>query len=143
MDVHVLRLMPGQDLRPALEAAMRELAAARGVQAACIVSGIGSLRQAVLRYAEQPQGTTLEGPLELVTLAGTLSVDGAHLHASVADAQGQLRAGHVLPGCVVRTTAELVLGLLPGWSFRRAVDPATGYQELVGKPAAGGDYDYP
>jgi len=36
----------------------------------------------------------------------------------------------------VRTTAELVLGLLPEWSFRRQLDPASGYAELQISPQA-------
>lgn len=135
MQVHVLRLPPGADLRPALEAAFADLARAHGVHAGCIVSAVGSLSQAVLRHAAQPEGSTTVAPLELLTLAGTLSVDGAHLHASVADAQGRVAGGHVMPGCVVRTTAEVVLALLPGWVFNRAVDEATGYWELVPRRA--------
>ena len=38
----------------------------------------------------------------------TLSPDGAHLHGSVADANGEVMGGHVMPGCIVRTTAEVV-----------------------------------
>ena len=30
----------------------------------------------------------------------------------------------------MRTSAELVIGLLPDWRFRRELDPATGYAEL-------------
>ncbi|RZJ26338.1 MAG: DUF296 domain-containing protein, partial [Haliea sp.] len=101
------------------------------VGGACVLSAVGSLSAAVLRYADQPTGTTLAGPLELLTLSGTLSLDGPHLHATVADAQGQVRGGHLMRGCTVRTTAELVLGLLPGWQFSRAPDPATGFMELV------------
>lgn len=73
----------------------------------------------------------LSGDLELLTLSGTLSPDGAHLHASVADAQGRVLGGHVLAGCTVRTTAEVVLALLPDWQFSREVDDATGFKELV------------
>lgn len=96
-----------------------------------MVSAVGSFSHAVLRYADAPDGTTLDGPLELLSLSGTLSRDGPHLHATVADAQGQVRGGHVMRGCVVRTTAELVLGLLPCWQFSRLPDPATGFMELV------------
>ena len=127
MRAHVLRLHPGQDLRLALAEAFPSL----GVQAGCIVSGIGSCSQAVLRLADATEGTCFEGPLELLSLAGTLSPDGPHLHASLADARGQVVGGHVLAGCIVRTTAEIVLGLLDGWDFRREHDPATGWQELV------------
>ncbi|MDW5441259.1 PPC domain-containing DNA-binding protein [Polaromonas sp. SM01] len=130
MQVHVLRLQPGEDLRGALEAAFRALHA-EGVGAACVLSAVGSLSCAVLRYADQAAGTSWVTPLELLSLSGTLSVDGPHLHASVADGQGRVRGGHVMRGCVVRTTAEVVLALLPGWQFSREADVSTGFQELV------------
>lgn len=133
LDVHVLRLQPGDDLRDALEAAFRDLHAGGAPAAACVVSAVGSLSQAVLRYAVEPQGLLRVEPLELLTLSGTLGVGGVHLHASVADAQGRVRGGHVMPGCVVRTTAEIVLALLPGWSFERALDAGTGFKELVAR----------
>ncbi|MEO7547850.1 MAG: PPC domain-containing DNA-binding protein [Ramlibacter sp.] len=134
MNVHVLRLTPGEDLRGALEAAFTRLAREQGIAAACIVSAVGSLSRVVLRYAAEPAGSETVAPLELLMLSGTLSLDGAHLHASVADAQGAVVGGHLMRGCTVRTTAEVVIALLPGWEFRRALDAATGYQELVARP---------
>lgn len=133
MQVHVLRLVPGDDLRVALEALFPKLAIAHGIAAACIVSAAGSLSHAVLRYADKPGGSEISGPLDLLMLSGTLSPDGAHLHGSVADSQGQVKGGHVLPGCIVRTTAEVVIALLPGWQFRRELDAATGFKELVAR----------
>ena len=129
MQVEVLRLVPGEDLRLVLARTLQQ----QPVQAACVLSAVGSFTQAVLRYADQPEGATVPGPLELVSLSGTLGVDGPHLHASVADARGQVLGGHVMPGCIVRTTAEIVLAWLPEWQFRREVDPATGYPELVAR----------
>jgi uncharacterized protein len=131
LQAHVLRLHPGEDLRSALNTAFAELQASQGTKAACIISAVGSLSRAVLRYADQPAGTVLEEPLELITLSGTLGPDGVHLHASVATARGEMRGGHVMPGCIVRTTAEIVLAPLPGWEFSRQHDAATGYKELV------------
>ena len=135
MKVDVLRLVPGDDLRAALEAQFAQLASTHGIAAACIVSGVGSLARAVLRYAAKPEGSETGGPLELLMLSGTLSADGAHLHASVADAQGGVKGGHVMPGCTVRTTVEVVIALLPGWEFRRELDEATGYKELSARPS--------
>jgi predicted DNA-binding protein with PD1-like motif len=86
---------------------------------------------AQLRYAGMPHATELRGDLEILTLAGSVSPDGAHLHMSVSDAQGRVYGGHVSAGCIVRTTAELLLALLPGHVFSRAIDPASGYKELV------------
>ncbi|MEP6792551.1 MAG: PPC domain-containing DNA-binding protein [Ramlibacter sp.] len=131
MQVHVLRLVPGDDLRASLEKSFAALSVQHGIAAACIVSAVGSLSRAVLRYADKPGGSEIAGPLELLMLSGTLSADGAHLHGSVSDENGEVKGGHLMAGCTVRTTAEIVIALLPGWEFRRQLDTATGYSELV------------
>lgn len=125
-----LRLHPGQDLRSALQ----ELLPQYGVSAAYVLQGIGSLSVAQLRFAGAGQATELRGDLEILSLAGSLSVDGAHLHMAVADAQGRVTGGHVAAGCIVRTTAELLLVLLPDHQFRRELDAATAYAELTIHP---------
>ncbi|MES2070654.1 MAG: PPC domain-containing DNA-binding protein [Pseudomonadota bacterium] len=125
-----LRLHPGQDLRSALQ----ELLPQYGVSAAYVLQGIGSLSVAQLRLAGAGQATELRGDLEILSLAGSLSVDGAHLHMAVADAQGRVTGGHVAAGCIVRTTAELLLVLLPDHRFRREQDPETAYAELTIQP---------
>lgn len=121
-----LRLHPGDDLRAAVVKALL----AGGHEAGFVLQGIGSLSVAQLRYAGQPATTELRGDLEILTLAGSLSPDGAHLHMSVSDAQGRVWGGHVGAGCIVRTTAELLLALLPGQRFTREHDLRTGYPEL-------------
>jgi predicted DNA-binding protein with PD1-like motif len=50
---------------------------------------------------------------------------------SVANARGEVFGGHVAPGCIVRTTAEILLALLPEHRFSREIDPRTGFAELV------------
>jgi len=122
-----LRLPPGADLRPALLATV----AAHGYGAAFVVAGIGSLRDAWLRLAGAAHPTLVAGDLEILTLSGTLGNGGGHLHASVADAQGRVTGGHVADGCLVRTTAEVLLLLLPAHDFAREADPRTGFPELV------------
>ncbi|MFN9055893.1 MAG: PCC domain-containing protein, partial [Cyanobacteriota bacterium] len=76
--------------------------------------------------------------LEILSLSGTISPDGAHLHISVAGSSGAVIGGHLGAGSLVRTTAELVIGLLPDWRFSRELDPATGYPELRISPQAPG-----
>jgi len=125
-----LRLHPGQDLRLALQAAV----AGQGCGAAFVLSGIGSLQDAPLRLAGADALTVLAGPLELLTLAGSVGADHSHLHATLSDATGRVWGGHVPPGCVVRTTAELLLVLLPDWQMARVPDAATGYAELQLSP---------
>jgi predicted DNA-binding protein with PD1-like motif len=132
MKVVPLRLQPDADLRRALEAWIGE----QEEQAGCVISAVGSLSVAQLRLAGAAEATTIRGELEILSLSGTLSPDGAHLHIAVADSQGALIGGHLCAGSLVRTTAELVIGLLPEWQFSRELDPATGYPELQITPRA-------
>ena len=130
MQTHPVRLSPGDDLRGALEDVLR----ARNLTAAFVLQGIGSLSVAQLRFAGVDQPTELRGDLEILTLAGSISPDGAHLHMSVADARGQVFGGHVARGCSVRTTAEILLALLPDHHFSREQDERSGFAELVIRP---------
>jgi uncharacterized protein len=132
MKVVPLRLQPGNDLRKTLEAWMGE----QQEQAGCVISAVGSLSVAQLRLGGATQATAIQGELEIISLAGTLSPDGAHLHIAVADSRGAVIGGHLCAGSLVRTTAELVIGLLPEWRFCRELDPATGYPELRISPQA-------
>jgi len=125
-----VRLRPGDDLRLALEVVVR----ARGASAAFVLAGIGSLRGAQLRLAGAKQPILVTGDLELLTLSGSIAANGSHLHKSLADASGRVLGGHVAPGCIVRTTAEVLLQLLPGWDFQREPDAGTGWAELVIRP---------
>ncbi|MEX3690252.1 MULTISPECIES: PPC domain-containing DNA-binding protein [Paraburkholderia] len=133
MQIHPVRLSPGDDLRAAVESLLGQQAS----HAAFVIQGIGSLSVAQLRFAGAETPTALRGDLEILTLAGSVSPDGAHLHMSVSDAQGRVMGGHVARGCTVRTTAELLLVLLPGHRFSRELDSATGYAELQIRNAPG------
>jgi predicted DNA-binding protein with PD1-like motif len=131
MQLVPLRLLPGQDLRSALEARLSE----HGSGAGFVLQGIGSLSVAQLRLAGAEQATELLGDLEILTLAGSLAPDGAHLHMSISDAQGRILGGHVSAGCIVRTTAEILLAVLPEHEFSRELDVGgSGFRELVVRP---------
>lgn len=125
-----LRLHPGDDLRLALQAAL----AHHGASAAFVVAGIGSLRPTALRLAGARTVLTIDADVELLTLSGSVGVNGCHLHCTVAGPDGAVMGGHVGEGCTVRTTAEITLALLPDWHFSREPDPATGWAELVIRP---------
>ncbi len=123
---HALRLLPGEDVRSELERWARE----QGIEAAAVTSAVGSLSVAVLRYGGQSAGTRTEGDLEVCALSGTLSRHGLHLHLALADGAGEMRGGHLLAGCSVRTTLELVIQEIGGVHFMRRKDERTGYDEL-------------
>lgn len=121
-----VRLLPGQELVRAL----RRVAAETGLRAGYVAGAVGSLSQANLRFAGRPEGCVLTGCFEVVSLIGTLDAEGEHLHMAVSDPEGRMTGGHVLEGCIVRTTMELVIGHLTGVRFSRGPCPLSGYEEL-------------
>lgn len=123
---HVIRLLPGEDVREELT----HWALEKGIEAAAITSAVGSLSSAVLRYGGRSEGTRSDGDLEVCALSGTLSRHGLHLHLAIADADGVMRGGHMLYGCTVRTTLELVVQEIGGIRFERRPDERTGHDEL-------------
>ncbi len=130
MRVHTVRLAPGSDLKAELE----RLTVDHALAAGCVLSCVGSLSHARLRMPGGPGEAevfkTFEEPMEVVSLAGTLSPDGLHLHISLSRRDGACLGGHLVSGRLVNTTAELVIAELPHLEFRRPLDPATGYGEL-------------
>jgi len=124
---HVFRLHPGQDLLYELQSYIQK----KTITAASVLSCVGSLTEASLRLADQPSASRHSGPFEICSLVGTFSVDGPHLHISLSDSRGRMLGGHLLPGCLVYTTAEVVLIELSDMRFTRPIDLQTGYDELV------------
>ncbi|HEX8462667.1 MAG TPA: PPC domain-containing DNA-binding protein, partial [Segetibacter sp.] len=59
-----IRLKPGQDLKQQLD----EYIKVRHIKAASIVTCVGSLQQAAIRYANQPGTDSLTGKFEIVSL---------------------------------------------------------------------------
>ena len=127
MDVIAIRLKPGEDLKQSL----LRYCIDQEIDAACMLSCVGSLRQAAIRFANQPEGIGFEQPLEIVSLEGTLSQYGIHLHIVVSDSEGQVIGGHLMDGSTIYTTAEIVLGIVLNTIFKREIDPLTGYRELT------------
>ena len=130
LKTYALRLRPGDDLRQQLNA----FALANGLQAAALLTCVGSLTDVTLRLANQPGPTHYRGHFEILSLVGTFSASGSHLHLAVADSTGRTLGGHLLDGCRVYTTAEIVLGELTELEFGREIDPTFGYQELSVRP---------
>lgn len=127
MQAIALRLQPQQDLRLELERYVQQ----QQLEAACVITCVGSLTQATIRLANQPTGKVYQGHFEIVCLTGILSVHGSHCHIAFADQTGQTIGGHLLAGSLIYTTAELVIGLLPQYRFCREPDPTTGFKELL------------
>lgn len=126
LKIFALRLKPGQDLRTELEKFAKE----KNIRAGFMMTAVGSLKKAALRLADQSDASSFDGKFEIVSLVGTLSPDGVHLHISLSDSTGKTIGGHLVAGCEIYTTAEIIIGEATGIIFTREKDPTTGYQEL-------------
>lgn len=126
----VLRLRPHDDLF----ASLRAFAKRQGLEAAFVASCAGSATRASVRYANQPAASVREGHFEIVSLSGTLTGDGGHLHVAFADSTGAAFGGHLMDGTTIYTTAEIVLGELADVAFTREPDSTYGYRELLPLP---------
>lgn len=133
-----VRLTRGQDLRLELLAVCRR----HGIKAGAIVSLVGSLDAAALRFGGKEKGEVLRGPFEIVSATGTCGSEGLHVHLALANERGELVGGHLCEGSRVATTVELVLLDLSAWfSFERELDERTGARELRVRHAGGEDDD--
>ncbi len=126
MKVFALRLKPDQDLRQNLKNFAKE----KNIKAGFILTAIGSLKQATIRFANQSISTVLNDKFEIISLNGTLATTGIHLHIAIADKEGKILAGHLDDGCLIYTTAEIVIGASEEFTFIRTIDKQTGYKEL-------------
>ena len=112
---HCFRLRRGQDLYEEIEAYVK----AHHIAAGAVVSGVGCVSRWRLRDATGVRVRSGEEDVEIVSLMGTVSEYG----------------GHLLPGCTVNTTAEIVLAEIRSCVFTRRPDSETGYEELEIGPA--------
>lgn len=127
MHTYSIRLRPGQDLKKELEMVVQQERIGAGVVLTCV----GSMTDVTIRLANQDEPSSWRGHFEIVSLVGTLSTNGSHLHLAVADSTGRTFGGHLLEGCKIYTTAELLIGVMPDLVYTRETDPTFGYRELV------------
>ncbi len=123
------RLTDGQDLLIEI----MKIANEHHIKAGVILSAVGSLKESRIRVPVIHGEVKYIAPknLEIDTLQGTVSVNGAHLHISVSGIDGLMMGGHLKEGCIIRTTCELVIGILDSVEFTREADEMTGFDELV------------
>lgn len=126
MKQHVFRLRRGSDLFKSIQSFCEAHQIKAGYVAACV----GCVTKATIRSADGVTVHTLEERLEIVSLTGTVSEKRCHLHISLSREDLSVIGGHLMPGCIVNTTAEVVLCELDGVSFGKVYDPETGYNEL-------------
>jgi len=126
MKVFPLRLKPNEHLRESL----KNFANQENIKAGFILSAIGSLKQAKIRFANQSNSILLIEKFEILSLNGTIATSGVHLHIAISDKQGKTIGGHLDNECIIYTTAEIIIGTTEQFIFNRTIDEQTGYKEL-------------
>lgn len=128
MKTHTFRLKPQQDLFDSIEGFVKE----NNIEAGCVLSSVGSLTHATLRLANREYYNEYNGHFEIVSMTGTVSIHGSHIHIAISDGDGVTIGGHLVSGCKIYTTAEIVLLELDYVVYKRELfENDSGYEELV------------
>ena len=127
MENYTFRLAPGQDLFDAIESFVEQ----KQIEAGCVLSAAGSLTRAVLRLANGEIPSEFEGYFEIVSITGTVSTHGSHVHISISDGAGKTIGGHLVSGCKIYTTAEVVIIAFSDLIYKREPAEDSGYDELT------------
>lgn len=131
MKVITKRLTKGQDLKNEL----LKLALENKIKGGVVLSVVGSLTKATVRVPVingEIKTFTKEEELEITSATGTISKEGEslHVHISFSDIEGNCFGGHLLEGCITKTTIELAILSLDDQTYTREMDSNTGFKEL-------------
>ncbi len=144
--VLAIRMAPGDDLFGTTLKICRE----KGVKAGVILSVAASLQKAVLRNVwrfpdpfpitdECRIFTPVNGPLELLQMSGNITQTEKgepYLHAHVTISLGRPEAtcfgGHLVEGCIIFSTCEMMIAELENVALMRLMDQHTRVGEVYG-----------
>ena len=124
---HCVRLRRGDDLMLSIKELCREKNIAAGV----VLSAVGCISQGRVRDASGVTIREIKEHCEIVSLDGTISARRCHLHISLSREDLSTIGGHLVSGCIINTTCELVIAELPGVRIDVEEDSETGYDELI------------
>ena len=120
------RLSTGEDLLETINQVAQKNNVTAGF---CIL--IGTLKHANLGFHHQGKYETIQidTPLEIVSCTGNVSLKEnkpfAHAHIVVSNEKGKTLGGHVMPGCIIGVTGELVLVEAADVRLHRKLDKKT------------------
>ncbi len=126
ISTYAFRLKPGDDLQQNILKLVKE----KKIEAGWIAACAGSLTDHAIRFANQPEASKGSGHFEIVSLTGTVSINGSHLHISISDSTGKTIGGHLMEGCKIYTTAEIIILATDKYTFTREKDGSTPWEEL-------------
>ena len=127
----IARLKRGEDLQKEILRIVEE----RKVSSGCLMV-IGALEKAKfgIFINGEYKANTKEGPLEIISCMGNIAEDEKgkiiHVHITVADEKGDAYGGHLMEGCIIHPTAELVIIEAKDLKIYRKIDKETGLKLL-------------
>jgi predicted DNA-binding protein with PD1-like motif len=131
--VIVAKMKPGEDILETIQKVCKDYNVVSGE-----LSLIGAVGSAKLGYFNREKGEytsfTVEEDVEVVSCSGNISKGAddeyvVHAHMIVSDEEGRCYAGHLMQGCIVSVTIELIVTEFND-QLRRARDPHTGLNLL-------------
>ena len=129
MKTYAVRLRRGADLLKSIE----ELCVKNAIRAGVVLSAVGCVSRGRVRDAGGVNIVDLAEPMEIVSLIGTVSNMRCHLHVSFSKEDLSVVGGHLVTGCIINTTCELIIGELENFVYDVEFDEETGYDELIFK----------
>lgn len=126
MKTHCMRLIEGQDIKEEINRFCTD----NNIDAAVVLSSVGCVKCAVLRDAGGKDDHTIDENMEIMSINGTISKHRTHLHISFSKKDLSVIGGHMMEGCMVNTTCELVILEISKTVFNSKFDFSTGYEEI-------------
>lgn len=124
---YVFRLKKGQDLKREIV----KFAKDNNIEAGIIKCAVGCVYEANFRLVGSKNYYHKKANFEIVSVTGTVSKNGCHIHISLSDKDGNIVGGHLSDGCLINTTCEVCIESLDNYYFDRVLDGETGCKELV------------
>ena len=124
--VYTLRLDKGDDIKRSLE----QFAVKHSISSGALLTCVGSVQNLAVRFAMKNTIDTIRGPLEIVSVTGTIASSGVHVHIAAGDNSGKVQGGHLEYGTYVMMTAEIIIMVYPPIMFKRTIDAKTGFPIL-------------
>jgi predicted DNA-binding protein with PD1-like motif len=124
--IYALRLNKGDDIKYSLE----QFAKKNNITSGSLLTCVGSVQKMAVRFAMKNTVDTVIGPLEIVSVTGTIASSGVHIHIAAGDEKGKVQGGHLEYGTTVMMTAEIVIMTYPEIQFQRNIDQKTGFPVL-------------
>ena len=125
--MYIFRLHRGDDLKQSI----LEFCKMNNINSGIMACAVGCCSKVRFRLAGAESFYEDERDYEIVSIMGTISKDGVHIHISFADDTGKVVGGHLSDGCIINTTCEVSIIKSDKYRISREYDEETCYKELV------------